>query len=281
MTDAEKMSWWFFSLTRTIQTYNVPQKSLHEARVTSIAPILNSARYVRHLVRLVAGKDVFVSHRVAVDHIVLGSEYGRWPLLPAMTSDSSVIYSFGVGEDITFDLAAIERFHCQIYAFDPTPRSVRWIRHQVTPPEFHFFEFGIGAKPGEMLFHPPKIDTHVSYTASVCERSDEEPVKAQVFDLSSIMQRLNHTRIDILKMDVEGAEYAVIESLAQQGILPEQLMVEFHHGIYGYTAKDTKKALNTLWRDGYYPYYVSNSWREFGFLHKDSAVGMNLVPSHS
>jgi len=247
--------------------------------VTSTMPIRDSTRYMRHLARLIVGKDVIVSNKVAVDHIVLGSEYGRWPLLPAMTSDRSVVYSFGVGEDITFDLAAIERFHCQIYAFDPTPRSVKWIKDQPTPPEFHFHEFGIDAKPGEMLFHPPKLDTHVSYTVSSSGSSNGEPVKAQVLDLGTIMQRLNHKRIDILKMDVEGAEYAVIETLAQQGSLPEQIMVEFHHGMYGYTARDTKLALDTLRHDGYYLYYVSNSWREFGFLHRDSEVGMSVASS--
>jgi FkbM family methyltransferase len=247
--------------------------------MTLVAPILDSARYIRHLARLIAGRDVFVPHKVRADYVVLGSDYGRWPLLPAMTSDRSIVYSFGAGQDITFDLAAIARFRCHIYAFDPTPRSIQWVRRQSTPPEFHFFEFGIGAKPGEMLFHPPKIDTHSSYTVSDGGKWNGEAVKAQVLDLSSIMQRLAHTRIDILKMDVEGAEYAVIEALAHQNSLPGQLMVEFHHGIYGYTAKDTKRALNTLWRNGYYPYYVSHTWREFGFLHKSSAVGTRLASS--
>lgn len=245
--------------------------------MTSVAPMLDTVRYLRHLARLVVGRDVFVSHKVTANHVVLGSEYGRWPLLPTMTSDRSIVYSFGVGQDITFDLATIEHFGCHVFAFDPTPRSIQWISRQSTPPEFHFSEFGIGARPCEMLFYPPKVDTHSSYTVSNGGKSKGEPVRAQVLDLSSIMQRLNHTQIDILKMDVEGSEYAVIETLADQGNFAGQLMVEFHHGMHGFTAKNTKQALNTLWRDGYYPYYVSHTGREFGFFHKSSPVGMRLM----
>jgi FkbM family methyltransferase len=231
-----------------------------------VPPVHKVVRSVRHLAKLCVGKEVLVSHRLPIDHVVLGSEYCRWPLLPAITSDRSVVYSCGVGEDITFDLAAIARFRCQIYAFDPTPRSVKWMHGQTTPPEFHFFDFGIGATSGEMVFHPPKNATHTSYTVSNRLQSSGDPVKAKVLDLGTIARQLNHTCIDILKMDIEGAEYAVIETLGQLAHLPRQLMVEFHHGMYGYVAKDTKNALNTLRRVGYRPYFVSDTWREIGFV---------------
>ena len=127
-----------------------------------------------------------------------------------------------------------------------------------------------------MLFHPPKSDSHVSYTISQRVKSNGEPVKAQVLDLGSIMRRFHHSHIDVLKMDVEGAEYAIIESLARQGRPPAQLMVEFHHAMYGYAAKDTRRALKTLRRDGYYPYYVSDTWREFGFLHAATSGSLQM-----
>jgi hypothetical protein len=57
---------------------------------------------------------------------------------------------------------------------------------------------------GEMLFRASKIDAHASYTVADGGRSDGESVRCQVLDLSSTMQQLNHDRIDVLKMDVEG-----------------------------------------------------------------------------
>jgi FkbM family methyltransferase len=221
---------------------------------------------IRRLAKVVTGNDIFVSKEIDVDHTVLGSEYGRWPLATRHTSEKSVIYSFGVGEDISFDLCAIDLFRCSVFAFDPTPKAVRWIRQQHTPPQFHFMELGIGATVGEMLFRSPKAEAHVSYTVSDREATTKNTVVAQVADLRTIMQRLHHPRIDILKMDVEGAEYAVIDNFATQGCFPQQLMIEFHHGVYGYGPSDTKRALATLRSLGYRRYYVSDTGREIGFL---------------
>ena len=221
---------------------------------------------IRRLAKVAAGTDLFVPKEVDVAYTVLGSEYGCWPLVTSQTSEHSVIYSFGVGEDISFDLRAIDLFRCPVFAFDPTPKAVQWIRQQHTPPQFHFLELGIGPAVGEMSFHSPKTEAHVSYTVSDRRTGTKKSVIAPVANLRTIMQRLNHQRIDVLKMDVEGAEYAVIDTLSEQGFLPQQLMIEFHHGMYGYRPADTKKALATLCKLGYRRYYVSETGRELGFL---------------
>ena len=43
-----------------------------------------------------------------LNYQVLGTEYGGWPLLVDETPPKALIYSFGIGEDISFDLEAIE-----------------------------------------------------------------------------------------------------------------------------------------------------------------------------
>jgi FkbM family methyltransferase len=248
--------------------------------VTSNIDLRNSVHYFQHLARLCLGHDVIAPHRISAKFILLGSEYCRWPVLPAITSAASIVYSFGVGEDISFDLALMRRFHCHVHAFDPTPRATKWMGNQPKPTELHFFELGIGAKAGEIMFHPPKLDTHVSYTMSDrMQARGGNPVPCRVLDLASIMLGLGHSRLDILKMDVEGAEYAVIDGLDRQSTLPSQLMLEFHHGMYGCKAKDTKCALIALKRYGYLLYYVSDKWRDFGFVHRD--LKANLGPEFS
>jgi hypothetical protein len=41
-----------------------------------------------------------------------------------LTADS-ICYSSGAGEDISFDCALVERFHCQVRVIDPTPRAIQ------------------------------------------------------------------------------------------------------------------------------------------------------------
>jgi FkbM family methyltransferase len=226
----------------------------------------------KNTLKVLLGKSVRVQGMVDVDHVLLGSRYNEWPLLPELMSSKSVVYSFGVGENISFDLATIERFHPQLYAFDPTPKSIEWIHQQTLPPEFHFEELGVAKQTGELIFQPPSNANHVSYSVAkngngaAVDAHQAEAVHIQVFDLRSIMERMHHDHINVLKLDVEGCEYGVIDSLLELGVLPEQLMVEFHHGLYGYTTEDTKRALATLRQDGYLPYYVSDTGREIGFV---------------
>jgi hypothetical protein len=58
--------------------------------------------------------------------LCLGIAYGGWiiPVDAGLTADS-MCYSAGVGEDISFDCALVERFHCQVRVIDSTPRAIR------------------------------------------------------------------------------------------------------------------------------------------------------------
>ena len=56
-----------------------------------------------------------------------------------------------------------------------------------------------------------------------------EAIEVPVRRLSTIMRELGHGAIDLLKMDIEGAEYEVIADLLACGADVRQLLVEFHH----------------------------------------------------
>jgi hypothetical protein len=43
------------------------------------------------------------------------------------------------------------------------------------------------------------------------------------------MDLLSHQKIDILKMDIEGAEYSALKNMMNSGINISQICVEFHH----------------------------------------------------
>ena len=68
---------------------------------------------------------------VEVDKLHLGTTYGGYAVVPAALGPESIVYSFGVGQDASFDLALIERFGATVHAFDPTrsgsrPPMARW-----------------------------------------------------------------------------------------------------------------------------------------------------------
>lgn len=203
-------------------------------------------------------------------YVFLGTEYGGWPLLKS-TAQGSLIYSFGVGEDISFDLGAIERFSAEVQAFDPTPKSKSWIEQQALPESFTYHPIGIAARDGEAKFAPPVIEGHVSFSSTVARSEDVKGViVAPVKSLRTIIDQLGRIEPAIIKMDIEGFEYEVVADLLRGDVRPMQLLVEFHHDYYGYNKKDTRQAVQALLNAGYEIFYVSSSGREYAFCNRSA-----------
>jgi len=199
-----------------------------------------------------------------------GTAYGGWTIDPAGVDSDSIVYSFGVGDDISFDLSLIETFGCHVFAFDPTPKSIAWIDKQVLPPHFHFHGYGIAAHDGEAVFSPPLNPEHISYSLLTRPETMDAAVKAPVYRLQTIMNCLGHSHIDILKMDIEGAEYDVIEQLVASTLEIRQLLVEFHHRFAAVGWQPTKTAVELLDQGGYKTFHISPSGEEFSFLRESS-----------
>ncbi|MGB6901006.1 MAG: FkbM family methyltransferase [Candidatus Acidiferrum sp.] len=176
----------------------------------------------------------------------LGSDYGGYFLDASTVQRDSIVYSLGIGEDISFDLSLIERFGVNVEAFDPTPKVARWLAAQSLPSQFHFHPVGIAGHDGEETFHCPSREDWVSHSVIPARQFGRESVRLPVTRLSTAMQLLKHDQIDILKMDIEGAEYAVIDEMVREKISIRQLLIEFHHRLSSLGTDKTRKALTLL-----------------------------------
>jgi len=56
----------------------------------------------------------------------LGTNYGGWYIPKKVKlNKNSIIYSAGVGEDISFDVKLISKYDCNIYLIDPTQKALK------------------------------------------------------------------------------------------------------------------------------------------------------------
>jgi FkbM family methyltransferase len=196
----------------------------------------------------------------------LGSSYGGYKVYLDELDAGSVVYSLGIGEDISFDLGLMERVGCTVHGFDPTPRSIAWVAAQQLPASFVMHPWGVAEYDGVASFLPPVNSAHVSHTLLQREGDPRRRIELPVRRLATIMQELGHARLDVLKMDIEGAEYAVIADFVANGIRPRQLLLEFHHQLPGIALARSEAALERLNAAGYRIFDVQATGREFSLI---------------
>jgi FkbM family methyltransferase len=207
---------------------------------------------------------------VTVPKATLGTEYGSQTVCTLGLRAGAIAYSFGVGEDASFDLELIRSFGCEVYAFDPTPRSIAWVAASIRDPHFHFSPVGIAATDGSVQVGRPANPEHVSHykpahrATGAAALSTEFPVKRY----ETIRRELGHDRVDILKLDVEGFEFEVIPDLVRSPAPPGQLLVDFHHGMYGYTQRDAVRVVKAIYRAGFALFHVGQDGRHGSFVHR-------------
>lgn len=181
----------------------------------------------------------------------LGTVYGGW-ILPkdhGLTGES-LCYCAGAGEDISFECALVERYRCRVRIIDPTPRAVqhfqdleRTVRsgarfpvnnsqidfYSVTNAHLNrlsFLPVGLANQDAELKFYLPQNPAHVSCSVVNLQKTDQY-FTAPCLRLSSIMRQQGDSSIDMLKIDIEGAEYGVIEDMVRSCSLPRLLLIEF------------------------------------------------------
>jgi FkbM family methyltransferase len=207
-----------------------------------------------------------VAVQVERQHLVLGSQYGAHTVCPDGLGPDSVVYSFGVGEDVSFDLALIERFGAQVHAFDPTERSLQWVSTQKLPANFHMNAAALGTYDGTARFFKPKNPKFISHSTHAHDRVSDDSVEVQMRCLRTLMQDRGHTRIDVLKLDIEGSEYDVLDQICEQRLDCRQLLVEFHHQLQLFSYERTRTAVGRLNQHGYRVFYISNSGHEISLI---------------
>jgi FkbM family methyltransferase len=156
----------------------------------------------------------------------LGSDYGGWWIPRSAAQVGAVAYCVGAGEDITFDLALLEA-GCVVRTIDPTPRSIEHVeRLAITNDRFRFVPMALWNETGNLKLYAPQNPAHVSHSALNLQRTDRHiDVKSTTFD--DLVSLLDDSRVDLLKVDIEGAEVVVLPEILNSRYCPRVLCVEF------------------------------------------------------
>jgi FkbM family methyltransferase len=131
-----------------------------------------------------------------------------------------------------------------------------------------FISTGRGEVNGSLSFFSPVRSGGMYSTSGKHDNVNNVEVKLPVKTLQTIASELKTECLEILKMDVEGAEYGLLPSIIGCPIPIKQLLIEFHHRIGIESLRGTIAAVNLLRKKGYLLFHVSEASSEFSFLHR-------------
>lgn len=200
--------------------------------------------------------------RLPAGYLRLGSKYGGWWLDRTLVRADPLLVDCGLGQDITFDAAFLSRFGGTVIGIDPNPESLAWCRAHC-PPGMHLLERAFWTSPGRTLsFHLPRpreqlpsgadgVSGSLIRSHAYVEGGASRPVTT--IDLAQVLADAGRRDCDILKLDIEGAEYEVLPDLAGRGMLARcrQLLVEFHHGVTEYKQAQTDSVVAVVRAAGF------------------------------
>lgn len=191
---------------------------------------------------------------------------GPWTVSVKNLNADSIVYSAGVGEDISFEIELCEQFSCNVILLDPTPVALKTLKNKkYQHPKIEFLQLGLSNSAGSVKFSYPPGSEEISFTLK--REAEDKFVEFSTTTLKNLMKRYIHDHIDLLKMDIEGFEYGIIKQICQNKIPIKQICLEFHHWMLpGISKWSTISSILKLAKIGYRVVNI-RSW-DYTFVHK-------------
>lgn len=187
-----------------------------------------------------------------LEHKIKFGNESSWHTYTKSFTKDTIVYSGGVGRDISFEFELAKQFNCQIYLYDPSSTAEETIHQwKILPNNIRFFKTGLSKFDKKIKFAFPDKEIEGSFKKIVNDNSSSQYVEYQCNSISNLIKINGHHKIDLLKIDIEGFEYEVLEDIIENNIVVNQICVEFHHFLPEIPKASTTKILKALKNMGY------------------------------
>jgi FkbM family methyltransferase len=220
-----------YSVFQPMVALNRRDSDIRVARMKSIRTRLETQRrdmpQILHILERTQSEESHlmldaVADCITTERIGRRGDGGKWLCNPTELKRPCLVYGVGVGDDISFDREMASRFGCEVHLFDPTPSVVK---------RFGDLKQGQRLGEGSICFHPWGLGP-VSGDPAKARELNIEGSACEVKTLDEIATALGHTKIDVLKIDIEGGELTVLPDMLKRSLFAKlqiaQLLVEFH-----------------------------------------------------
>ena len=174
-----------------------------------------------------------------------GSNWGGWRIDPSKIRDGSTVISVGIGPDCTFDAGLLVKFpNLKVVAVDPTPAAANTIKNAIQ--NNPSFDRRLSLVP-KALFS--KATNTIALGNAAVTIFADTGLDYETISLEDLLK--DNQNVCLLKMDIEGSEYSVLEELEELTV--DQFCVEWHHWLdaSNKTVEDTRELIFKIESFGY------------------------------
>lgn len=237
----------------------------------------------------------------------LGSKYGGKTIIDCLDSNSqATVISAGAGEDVSFEIEIVSKYNVQLYLLDPTPQAINHFQElKDSPPVDRRKSYVSGSRQEpnnynlsrinwERIIYIPKalwkhsgahklylpIDGSRDSSASLLAihshyRKHDNVLVVETISFTELVEMYNLQKINVLKLDVEGAALVCLQSVFKSQSIPDQISLDFDEAHFPslrsmFVVSKLKKLLR---HSGFI--CVHREGMDFLFLQKDLLASLN------
>lgn len=178
----------------------------------------------------------------------VGTAYGGWTIPVDLVTADWTCWCIGAGGDITFDLQLLDR-GALVRAFEPAPLYVEHAREQAAGRDrFTAQQVAIATEDGPLRLQISHHEGSSSVSSANLYDTEDSFIEVPGRTLASLKAELGDARVDLLKLDIEGAEYDVMKGVDLQALGVSVFSTQLHHT--GSVA-DARALIADVQRQGY------------------------------
>jgi len=139
--------------------------------------------------------------------------------------DTPLLYSGGVGANISFDKEFIKETNGYARLFDPTPSCSDFMKDKISE-NLKFYPYALYKDNTKTkIFYDRFNQVRSNSISNFLNFNESDFYYCDTYNIPTLIKKFNDDEIDVLKLDIEGVSIEVVENCFDNNIYPDQIII--------------------------------------------------------